>query len=176
MSGSTVAFGIAGLAVGLAAATLAGTALRGSTRPDSPELFEAVAAQDRTLEALARNQRQAARALEVAGRQGRPVGESQPVPTVSANGAAKATGGPSAVVAPPDPAVEAENRLHIEKARGVLAAALGEGRWTDEARGRFREQLAAMSDDTVRHQVVSELIIAINSQKLRLEGQQVELF
>lgn len=167
MTRGTLLPGMAGLAFGLGLALVAGALARGGERRPDRALVEELHARNERLSALARQQRQAADTARMTQRQ---------IPSSPATSGRDGVAPARPAAAPVDPAVAAEDRTRLDRAREVLRAALGAGRWTDESRAQFREQLAAMSGDQVRQEVVHELIVAINRQKLRLEGQQLELF
>jgi hypothetical protein len=161
MTGVALPRALAGVALGLVVG-LGVAAWRGSARSrPSAALVELVRAQDERLQALAQAQRRSAGALEEAHRQTQP-----PVaPAAEERGAA-----PASLASAPDPAAQAETARRLERGRAILSAALATGHWTEESRLQYREQLTALKDDKARGLLLEELSLAVNTDKLRVEG------
>lgn len=156
MSGRGALVGVAGLTLGLAV----GLGIAAARAPERAKPNEALAAlvraQSERLQALEQAQRRSAGAVEAARRQAQPA-----VPAVDPAPAA------------PDPALRAETARRLELGRSILKTALAGGHWTEEHRLQYREQLTALEDDKARGQLLEELSIAVNSDKLRVDSGRV---
>jgi hypothetical protein len=86
---------------------------------------------------------------------------------------------PMAAVMPPvqeradaslDPARELEVAHALQTGRALLQRAIASGgRWTDQDRQQLHEQLAALPQDQAG-ELIREVIVAVNSDKLRPES------
>jgi len=85
----------------------------------------------------------------------RPTSATEPVPASSAEAAGEAEAPPNA------------NQVHeYDKTKSLIQDALRTGTWRDEDRRSFRAGLSTLPD-SLRNEVISQLMVAINSDRVR---------